>query len=112
MWDYLDSPAEKIAAAFLADDIRVHLSAGEVAGAAQADVNESFVVTQIKIRFCAVIQNINFAMLIWTHCARVNVDIRVQLLHGNFEAAFLKQESRCRGRHAFAHGRNNTTGIE
>src|SRR3989304_2023483 len=36
--DDLDRPAEEIAAAFLADDLRIHLPAGEVARAAEAGV--------------------------------------------------------------------------
>src|SRR5512143_1613819 len=41
MGNHLNRPAEEIAAAFLADDFRVHLSAGEVAGTAKADINKS-----------------------------------------------------------------------
>ena len=89
MWDHLDGAAEEIAASLLADDIRVHLSAGEVAGAAQANVNESFVVTQVKVCFRAVIQNIHFPMLIGRHRPGINVDIRVQFLHCHLEPAFL-----------------------
>src|SRR6185503_8299551 len=96
-------PAEKIAAALLADDLGIDLSAGEVAGTAQADVNESFVVTQIQIRFCAVIQYVDLAMLIRTHRARIHVDVRIQFLDGNFKTAFPEQESRCRGGDTFAH---------
>src|SRR5215211_3977130 len=42
--DHLDCAAEKITAAFLADDLGVDLYAGEIARAAQADVDEQLIV--------------------------------------------------------------------
>src|SRR5262245_60540735 len=65
--DHLNRPTEEITAAFLANDFCINLSTCKVAGTAQADVNESFVVTQIEVRFCAVIQNVNLSMLVWAH---------------------------------------------
>ena len=61
----LNGPAEIIATAFLRDNLRIDLPRCEVADPAQADVDEAFVVTQIKVCFGAVIKDIYLAMLIW-----------------------------------------------
>src|SRR5690242_9783472 len=45
MGNHLNCSAEEIPAALFADDLRVHLSAGEVTGVAEADVDESLIVT-------------------------------------------------------------------
>src|SRR5215212_9208425 len=103
MRDHLDRPTEEITTAFLANDLRVDLPAGEVASLAQADVNESFVMTQVQVRLCTVVQNVNFSMLVWTHCAWVHIDIRIQLLHRHFESTLLQKEPGCRSRHTLAH---------
>ncbi len=84
--DHLDGPAQEIAAALLADDLGIHLSAGEVAEAAEADVDETFVVTQVQVGFGAVIQHVDFSMLVGTHRPGIHIDVRVQFLDGHLEA--------------------------
>ena len=103
----LDRPAEEIAAPFFADDLRVHLSAREVGRAAEADVNESFVVTQVEVRFRAVVEDVHLSVLVRTHRARVHVDIRIQFLNRHLEPALPQKQARRRRSHAFAHRRNN-----
>src|SRR5215211_4288658 len=101
--NHLDRPAQKIAAALLADDLGVHLSAGEVARAAETDVDESFIVTQVQVRFCTVVEHVHFSMLVWTHRPGIHIDIGIQLLNGNLEPALFEQKSGSRGGHTFAH---------
>src|SRR5215207_2691676 len=112
MRDHLDRPTEKIAAAFLADDVRVDLSAGEIARLAQTDIDEPLVVTEVEVCFSAVIEDIHLSVLVWTHCARVNIDVRVELLHGHFEPALLQKESGCGGSYPFADRGNNTACVK
>ena len=50
--------------AFFADHLGINLSRGEIAEAAQADIHEAFVVSQIQIRLGSVVKYIDFAMLI------------------------------------------------
>ena len=42
---------------------------------------------QIQIRFRTVLGHINLAMLVGTHGAGIYIDIRVQLLCGDFQAS-------------------------
>ena len=62
--NHLDGPAEIIATAFFGNGFSIDLPGREITDPAQADVNETFVVTKIKVRFCAVIEHIHLAMLI------------------------------------------------
>ncbi len=68
--NHLDRPAQEVPAPLLLDDFRVHLPAGEIADAAQADVNEAFVVAQVQVRFRAVVQHVDFAVLVGRHRPR------------------------------------------
>ncbi len=96
--DHLDRAAEEIAAPLLLDDLGIDLPAGEVADAAEADVNEAFIVTQIQVGFSAVIQHEDFAMLVGAHRAGIDVDVRIQLLHRHLETAFLEGQAEWRQR--------------
>ena len=62
---------------FIGDDLGIDLTCCEVARTCQTVVNESFVVTQIKIGFGSVVGHKNFPMLRRIHGAWVNIDIRV-----------------------------------
>ncbi len=110
MWNDLDRPTKIVAATFLRDDLRVDLPRCKVADAAQADVNEAFVVTQIEVRFCAVIEHVHLAMLIRRHRARVHVNVWVQFLNRHFESTLFEEQTGCRCRHALPNGRNHATG--
>jgi hypothetical protein len=108
--DHLDGAAQVIAVPFLLDDFRVDLPGGEIADAAEPDVDEALVVAQVQVRFRAVVQHVHFAVLVGAHRPGVYVDVGVEFLHGHFEAAFLEQQSQ-RGRgHAFADRRNDAAG--
>ncbi len=100
--DDLDGAAQVVAAPLLRDDLGVDLPSGEVADPPEADVDEAFVVAQVQVGLGAVIQHVDLAVLVGTHRARVHVDVRIQLLHGHLETAFLEQQAGRRGRHALA----------
>jgi len=68
--------------------------------------------SEVKVRFRAVLCDINLTVLIRAHRAGVNVDIRVKLLRGNLESSRLEQSAeRCR-RNAFAETGHNASGHE
>ncbi len=62
--DHLDGAAQVITTAFLADHLGIHLTGGEIAEPAQADIDEAFVVTQVQVGFSAVVQHIDFTVLV------------------------------------------------
>ena len=52
---------------------------------------KSLVVSQVEVGFEAVGCHVAFAVLVGVQCARIDVDIRVELLDSNFVAACLQQ---------------------
>ena len=83
MRDDLDGAAQVVAPPFAGDDFFVNLACGNVADLVEAGVNETFVVAQVQVGFSAIVQHINLAVLIGAHCARIDVDVGIQLLDRN-----------------------------
>ena len=100
--DHLDRPTEIISAAFVGNDLGIHLTGGKVAHPAEAVVDEPLIMTKIEVRFRAIIEHIHLAMLIWRHGSRIDVDVGIQFLHGHLEAALLEQQPQGGRRHAFS----------
>ena len=75
-------------------------------------VGEALVVTKIQIGLCAVVEHINFAVLERIHRSGIDVQIRIEFLEDNAQAAQLKQcTERSRGQ-AFAQGTDNAASDE
>ena len=91
MRDDLHGLAQVVAPAFFFEHAFVNLASGEVVGLFHARFNETLVVAQVQVGFCAVVGDKNLAMLERRHRARVYIEVRVQLDQGNFKAAGLKE---------------------
>ena len=63
--------------------------------------------SQVKVSFRTVVGYKTLAMLLRAHCARVNIDIRVELLDSNPIAAAFQQTAQRRSSDALAQRRNN-----
>ena len=61
---------------------------------------------QVKIGFRAVLGNVDLAVLIWTHCAGIDIDVRVEFLSRHLKAARLEQTPEGCCRYALAEARN------
>ena len=107
MGNYLHSLAQIIAAAFFVDDALVNAASGDVVGACCLYVGKAFVVAQVEVGFVTVDGNVTFTMLVWIEGARVDVDVRVELLYRNLIAACQQQACQRRGDYAFAQRRHN-----
>ncbi len=81
VWNDLDGATEKIAAAFFRNHFTVHLSRRHVRGAREILVNETFVMTQVEIGFCAVLGHKDFAVLVRRHGAGIHIDVRIEFLN-------------------------------
>ncbi|MDR6152681.1 hypothetical protein QF021_000770 [Acidovorax delafieldii] len=84
--DDLYGLAQVVAAAFLLQHGLVNLARGEVIGFLHARFDETLVVAQIQVGFCAVIGHEHLAVLERRHGARVYVDVGVKLDEGDFES--------------------------
>jgi len=78
--DDLDGLAEVAALALVVEHGLVNLAAGQVVQPRQLAIGEPFVVAQVQIRFGAVVQHVDFAMLVRVHRTWIHVEIRVKLL--------------------------------
>ena len=104
--------AEVLAGAFLVQNVPVDLAGGEVGELVEVLVDEALVVAEVEVGLGAVVGDIDLAVLERAHRARVNVDIRVELLRCDLEAAALEQSAeRCCG-NAFAQTGDNAAGHE
>lgn len=110
--DHLHGLAQVLAAAFLADHRFVDLAGGEVVHLFHAGGDEALVVAEVEVGFSAVIGNEDFTVLHGAHRAGIDVDVRVQLEHGDFEAARFEDRGEGGGGYPFTKGRHNATGDE
>ena len=76
----LDGLTEVFALTFLIQNVPIHLTGRKVGIFIEIFVDKAFVVTEVKVGFRAVLRNENFTVLIRTHCAGIDVHIRVELL--------------------------------
>jgi hypothetical protein len=100
--NHLDGAAEVVAAA-LAPDHRVVDRAGRyVRLAGRVDVREALVVPEVQIGLRAVLGHEDLAVLERAHRARVDVDVRVELLERHAHAARDEKPADRRRRDALA----------
>ena len=71
--------AQVVATAFFFQHGLVDAAGGEVVGPAHPGGDETLVVAEVKVSFCAIIGDEDFAMLERRHRARINVDVRIEL---------------------------------
>ena len=84
---HLDGAAQIVPAALAADDGVVHAPRGDVGRAAGVGVGEPLVVAEVEVGLGAVLGDEHLAVLIRRHRARVDVDVRVELLHRHAQPA-------------------------
>ncbi len=85
--------AEEFAPPLLVDHGKIDLARGVVRVAVQRRVGEPLVVAQVEVGFAAVVQHVDFAVLIGAHRARIDVDIGIELLHADAEPALFQQHA-------------------
>ena len=87
----LDGVAEELAAALGRDHRGVDRPGGDVGVAVQVLVDEPLVVPQVEISLAAIVGDEDLTVLERVHRSRVDVDVRIQLLHGHAQAARFQQ---------------------
>ena len=110
--DDLDGAAEVVAAPLLGDDGVVDAAGGDVGVALHELVEEALVVAQVEVGLGAVLGDEDLAVLVRAHGAGVDVDVRVELLARDLEAAGLEQAPDGRRGDALAQARHDAAGDE
>ena len=105
--DDLHGLAEVVAAALGGQHRRVDRAGGGVGVAGEVLVDEPLVVAEVEVGLAAVVGDEHLAVLERVHRARVDVDVRVELLHRDPQAAGLQQPPERRGGDALAEGRGH-----
>ena len=77
MGDDLNCFAKVITTSFSFDYLGVDLTCGDVMITFKTDIEKSFVISEVKVDFAAVVEHENFAVFEWTHGASIAVQIRV-----------------------------------
>ena len=83
----LNRASSEVSMALLLQNAPINLTGSHVGILAKAFINDSFIVSQVQIRFCAIICNKNFPMLYRIHGSGIQIEIRIKLLHGYFIAS-------------------------
>ena len=110
--DHLDGVAEVVAAALLGDDARVDLPRRDVGDLAQVGVQEPLVVPDVEVGLGPVIGDEDLAVLERVHRPGVDVEVRVELLHGDPQTARTQQPTEGRGRQSLAQRGGDAPGHE
>src|SRR5262245_31767186 len=104
----LNGFAEVFSFAFVVEDGLIELAAGEVVEPREFDVSEAFVVAEIEIGLGAIVQYIDFAVLIRAHSAGIDIKVGVKLLQCNLESAILQQGAEGGSGQTLAQGTHHT----
>ena len=103
--DHLHGLAEVVAAALGGEHGRVDRAGGGVGVAGEVLVDEPLVVAEVEVGLAAVVGDEHLAVLERVHRARVDVDVRVELLHRDPQAAGLEQAPERGGGDPLARGK-------
>src|ERR1019366_2848320 len=90
----------------------INLAAGEIVQPRELAVREPLVMAEVEVSLRAVVEHINLAVLIRTHRAGIHVEIRVELLQRDLEAAIFEQGAERGRRQALAQRTHHAAGYE
>ncbi len=91
--DDLHRGAEIFAAALAADHGRIDPAGGDAVAAPRGDADIALVMAEIEIGLGAVVGDVDLAVLIGAHRARIDIEIGVELAQPHLEAARLQQRA-------------------
>src|SRR5690606_32241884 len=88
--DDLDGRTQVVTTALLAQYVFVHAAGGEVVVLGHGGADEPLVVAQVEVGLGAVLRDEHLTVLERAHGARIDVDVGVQLEHGDLQAPRLQ----------------------
>jgi hypothetical protein len=110
--DDLHRLAEVVAAPLLLDDRLVDLAGAETVEPGERAGGEAFIVAEVEVGLGAVVEHVDFAVLVGAHGPRVDVEVRVELLDAHLQSAALEQCAEGGGGEALAQGGDHAAGDE
>ena len=100
--DDLDRRTEELAAAFARDDGRIDAPRRHAGVAGEVLVDEPLVMAEVEVGFGSVVGHEDLAVLERVHRAGIDVDVWIELLHRDPQAAGFQQPAEGRRREALA----------
>ncbi len=110
--DHLDRGAEIVAAPLFGDHVLIDPAGGDAVRPAARDAGEALVMAEIEIGLRPVVGDVDLAVLIRAHRARIDVEIGVELAQANLESACLQQSTECCRRKTLAERGDHAAGDE
>ena len=107
MGNHLHCTAQVLSVALLVEYVPIDLSCGQIAESVQVFIDESLVVPQVKVCLRSVLGDKDFPVLVRTHSARIDVDIRIQFLCRHLQPPGFEQPSQRRCRNSLAETRDH-----
>src|SRR5689334_11812399 len=101
MRNHLHGLAEIVTPALASNDAFVNATGSQIVALRERSMSETLIMAEIQIGFGSVIGHKHLAVLEGAHGTGVDVQVRVELLQGNAQAATLKQASNRRRCNAF-----------
>ena len=102
MRDDLHGASDVVTVPFSGKDSLIDLSGSDIGVAVEAFIDEPLIMPQVKVRLGAVIGNEYFSVLDWIHGSRIDVEIRIKLLHGDPVSPGLEEPSKRSCRNPFS----------
>ena len=96
--DHLHRRAQIVAAPLAGDDVAIDPPARDVIGLPRRDPGEALVMAEVEVRLGAVVGDVDLAVLVRAHRARIYVEIGIELANPHAVSARL-QEGGEAGRH-------------
>ena len=102
MRNYLYRRSEILASSLLVKYIPIYLTCGKVGELVKVFIDESLIVSEVKICLGSVVRNINLTMLVRAHCSGIHIDIRIKLLCCYLKSSCLQKTAQGCGGDAFS----------
>ena len=102
MRNNLNRITQVFAATLLGNDRGIHLAGGRISGTRQVHIEKALVVADIQIGLRTILSDKNLAVLEGVHCAGIDVDVGIELLHDHVQAPRTKEPPQAGGGQALA----------
>lgn len=110
VWHHLNCFSKVITDTLPVDDRFINLAGRYVVVSVQHNVQEAFVVSQIKINLAAIVEHEYFTVLVRRKCPRINIDVRIDLDRRDTDAARVQKRTERAGNNTLANAANHATG--
>ena len=108
--NHLDGFSEVFSSALLIEHCLIDLTGRQIVEPGQLGAGESFVMPEIQIGFGPVVQDVDFAVLEGTQGPGIDIEVGIEFLEGDADAAIFQQGAERGGRQSFAQGTNHSSG--